>query len=258
MPLLPVKFNRSDKPFLIIFLSVGNFELNKIYKGDCRELIKQLPDKSIDVCLTDFPYGVGYEYKSWSDTQENLQQLVNDIMPELLRVSKRVVLTCGQTQMWMYPKPTWVLNWYIPAGANQNTWGFTTWHPILVYGKCPYRENNMGARGDTIKHTETSEKNGHPCPKPITLWRKVLDRVSVKETDIVLDPFMGSGTTAIACLEARRKFIGFELEQEYIDIAQGRIDLFNSQPSLFFGEEKKIIKKVNQAQMFNTEDGNGI
>ncbi|MFO8143933.1 MAG: hypothetical protein R6T78_04595, partial [Dehalococcoidales bacterium] len=70
---------------------------------------------------------------------------------------------------------------YIPAGANQNTWGFTTWHPILVYGKCPYREAGKGARADTIKHQETSEKNGHPCPKPITLWRKVLDRVSVKE-----------------------------------------------------------------------------
>jgi DNA modification methylase len=212
---------------------VGNLELNKIYKGDARELIKNFADQSIDLCLTDFPYGVGYEYKSWDDTQENLQQLVSELMPELLRVCKRVVLTCGQTQMWMYPKPTWVLNWYIPAGANQNTWGFTTWHPILVYGKCPYREAGKGARADTIKHQETSEKNGHPCPKPITLWRKVLDRVSVKDTDIVLDPFMGSGTTAIACMEAKKQWIGFELEQDYIDIAQKRIDLFNSQPKLF-------------------------
>ena len=60
-----------------------------------------------------------------------------------------------------------------------------------------------------------------------------MDRVSIKETDIVLDPFMGSGTTAIACMEAKKQWIGFELEQEYIDIAQKRIDLFNSQPKLF-------------------------
>lgn len=45
----------------------------------------------------------------------------------------------------------------------------------IGYGKCPYRENGKGARADTIKHQETSEKNGHPCPKPITLWRKVLE-----------------------------------------------------------------------------------
>ena len=48
-------------------------ELNKIYKGDCRDLIKNLADQSIDLCLTDFPYGVGYEYKSWEDSQDNLK-----------------------------------------------------------------------------------------------------------------------------------------------------------------------------------------
>ena len=60
---------------------MGNLELNKIYKGDARELIKNFADQSIDLCLTDFPYGVGYEYKSWEDTQENLQQLVSELMP---------------------------------------------------------------------------------------------------------------------------------------------------------------------------------
>lgn len=208
-------------------------ELNKIYKGNSIELIKQLDDQSIDLCLTDFPYGVGYEYKSFDDTRENLKELVDAMMPELLRVCKRVVLTCGHTNMWLYPEPKWVLSWYIPAGNNRNSWGFTTWHPILVYGKDPYLENRMGARGDTIKHQESSEKNGHPCPKPITLWRKVLNRVSVKNTDIVLDPFMGSGTTAIACMEAKKNWIGFEIEQEYVDIAERRIKLWQSQTKLF-------------------------
>lgn len=103
-----------------------------------------------------------------------------------------------------------------------------------------------------------AEKNGHPCPKPIKLWRKILERLSVEKGEIVLDPFMGSGTTAIACLKANRNYIGFEQEQKYIDIADKRIAHELSSPSLFFEEEKKIIKKVNQAQMFNTEDGNGI
>jgi len=208
-------------------------DLNKIYQGDARELIKNFDDKSIDLCLTDFPYGVGYKYKSWDDTQENLEKLVSELMPELLRVCKRVVIATGTRNMFTYPRPTWVLCWYVPSGNGMNEWGFTTWNPILVYGKDPYLENCLGSRADSIRHIESSEKNGHPCPKPITLWRKVLDRVSVKETDIVLDPFMGSGTTAIACLEAKKNYIGFELEKEYIDITNKRINLFNSQPKLF-------------------------
>lgn len=208
-------------------------EINKIYKGDCRDLIKNLADQSIDLCLTDFPYGVGYEYKSWEDSQENLKQLVADIMPELQRVCKRIAITCGVINQWHYPRPTWVLNWYCKAGAGSSQWGFTTWQPILVYGQDPYLTNGLGRRADTIEKIEISEKNGHPCPKPINAWRKILDRVSVKDTDVVLDPFMGSGTTAIACMEAKRKWIGFEMEQEYIDIANKRIELFNSQPKLF-------------------------
>jgi len=208
-------------------------DFNRIYLGDSRELIKQLPDKSIDVCLTDFPYGVGYEYKSWTDTKENLKLLVDELMPELLRVCKLVVIATGTKNMWLYPEPTWTLCWHVPSGAGVNCWGFTCWHPILVYGKDPYLQNRMGSRADVITHIEMTEQNGHPCPKPINLWRKVLDRVSVKETDTFLDPFMGSGTTAIACMEAKRKFIGFELEPEYISIAQKRIDLLNSQPKLF-------------------------
>lgn len=227
---------------------MGNLELNKIHLGNCIELIKQMPDQSIDLCLTDAPYGIGETYESWTDTKDNLQKLVADLMPELQRVCKRIAITCGVENMWYYPKPTWVLNWYCKAGAGSSKWGFTTWQPILVYGQDPYLTNGLGRRADTIEQIEIAEKNGHPCPKPITLWRKVLQRVSVKKTDIVLDPFMGSGTTAIACMEAQMQWIGFEMEQKYIDIAQGRIDLFNSQPSLFLGEEKNFNKKDYEQQ----------
>ncbi|MBI3500241.1 MAG: site-specific DNA-methyltransferase [Bacteroidetes bacterium] len=208
-------------------------ELNKIFQGDCLELIKKIPDKFFDVCLTDFPYGVECPYKSFLDTRKNVIPLINGIMPELFRTCKRVAFTCGQTQMWLFPEPTWILNWYIPAGVNHNPWGFTTWSPILVYGKCPYLENGKGCQPDTIKHTERSPQNGHPCPKPINLWRKVLERVSVKETDIVLDPFIGSGTTAIAAIKSKRQYIGFELEQEYVNIANKRIENELRHPELF-------------------------
>lgn len=211
----------------------GGLELNKIHLGNCLDLIKQLPSQSIDVCLTDAPYGIGETYKSFDDTKENLGNLIYELMPELLRVCKRVAITCGVENMWYYPKPTWVLNWYCKAGAGSSKWGFTTWQPILVYGQDPYLTNGLGRRADTIEQIEIAEKNGHPCPKPITLWRKVLERVSVKESDIVLDPFMGSGTTAIACIKSKRQWIGFEIEQDYVNIANKRIANELSQPELF-------------------------
>jgi len=226
-----------------------NMELNKIYQGDCRDLIKNLDDKSMDVCLTDFPYGVNYEYKSWNDTQENLKQLIDDLMPELFRVSKLVVITCGVSNQWLYPQPTWVLNWYCKAGSNRNKWGFSTWQPILVYGSDPYLTNCLGCRSDTIEKIEIAEKNGHPCPKPINLWRQVLNRVSVKQTDIIFDPFMGSGTTAIASIMAEKNWIGFEMESEYIEIANERIQKEKNQLKLFqINDDKK--PKIIQNNLF--------
>lgn len=191
--------------------------------GDCLEVMKKIPDNSIDLVLTDPPYGVGYTYNSYNDTKEELKRLINGFMPEVLRVAKRVAITCGNGNQHLYPAPDWTLAWVITAGAGQNKWGFTCWQPILVYGKDPYRANRMGARPDIICSNERSEKNGHACPKPIGMWTDLLKRLSVKETDTVLDPFMGSGTTGVACKNLCRNFIGIELDKDYFEIAKKRI-----------------------------------
>jgi len=216
-------------------------KLNTIYKGDSTKLIKEMESQSIDVCLTDFPYGVNWNYEGYEDTQENLKKLVGSIMPDLLRVCKLIVCTTGIKNMYSYPKPDWVLSWITPAGFGLSNWGFCTWQPILVYGKDPYLANKLGSMPDSFVHTESSEKNGHPCPKPIKLWQKLLNRVSVKSTDIILDPFMGSGTTAIACMKAGKRWIGFEQSQEYINIANKRIKEESLLMPLSFGEEKHDI-----------------
>jgi len=192
--------------------------------GDCLEVMKTIPDKSVDLCLTDPPYGVEFEYSSINDSKENLKILVDKFMPECLRISKLVLITCGNGNQHLYPKPDWTMAWVISAGAGQNKWGFTCWQPILVYGKCPYRSNRMGARPDIIQSNERSEKNGHPCPKPIKLWKTLLLRGSVKNTDTIIDPFMGSGTTGVACKELGRNFIGIEISPEYFKIAERRIN----------------------------------
>lgn len=198
--------------------------INKVIQGDCLEVMKQIPDKSIDLILTDYPYGINESYDCYDDTKENLKKLIDTTMPEILRIGKRVLLTCGTSQQWLYPQPKWVLAWVIKAGTGMSPWGFTCWQPILAYGKDPYLENCMGSRSDVIEHTESSGDFGHPCAKPLKFWKKLLQRGSVKETDIILDPFLGSGTTAVACKQLGRKFIGIEISEKYCEIARKRLD----------------------------------
>ena len=199
--------------------------INKIICGDCLEVMKCIPDKAVDLVLTDPPYGLGLDYGGYDDTQENLSKLVNTLMPELLRIGKRVALTCGVQNVSLYPQPKWMLIWHYRTTNTRCSWGFNQYQPILVWGKDPYLENCMGARSDLIESTEVLKEvtEFHPCPKPKNTWVKILKRCSVKDTDIILDPFSGSGTTAVVCKELGRKFIGIEINPKYCEIAQRRL-----------------------------------
>ena len=82
-----------------------------------------------------------------------------------------------------------------------------------------------------------SEKNGHPCPKPLGFMERLIERATL-DGETVLDPFMGSGTTGVACARLGRRFIGVEIEPRYFDIACRRIedaqrqgDMFRPQPA---------------------------
>jgi len=194
-----------------------------IYNGDAELVIDSFTPKQFDLCLTDLPYGVNIDYDGYDDSQQNLASLIEKIMPKLLNVSDRALITCGVINIRYYPQYDWALSFYNKAGAGSGKWGFTTWQPILAYGKDPYLTNRMGRRSDTIEFSEASEINGHPCPKPLTAWKKVLLRGSVSTTDVILDPFMGSGTTLLAAKQLGRKAVGIEQSQRYCDIAIKRL-----------------------------------
>jgi len=198
---------------------------------DCLSILPLLEPNSVDLVVTDPPYGVGVKYGQFVDTPENVKELIEKAIPQCISISKRVVLTCATRQIFWYPQSDWILCWFNRAGVGLNPWGFTCWQPILVYGKDPFLENNMGSRPDFIEHSESSPKNGHPCPKPPMFWNKVVSRTSVKDTDLILDPFLGSGTTAVAAKQLGRKFIGIEIEEKYCEIAKRRLaqeELFNN------------------------------
>ena len=210
--------------------------INRVIHGDCLEVMKGMPDKCVDLVLTDPPYGNNESYLSTDDTYENTKSLMASVMPEILRISKRVLLTPGVWNIHNYPKPEWILSWVTPAGTGRSSWGFSCWQPILAYGKCPYLAHGKGGRSDTFIHTEISEKNGHPCPKPIGIWTKILLRGSESIADIVFDPFCGSGTTLVAAKMLGRRYIGIDIEKKYCDIAEER--LRNTTPPLPFTTEK--------------------
>ncbi len=221
---------------------IGNATL---YLGDCLRVMPSLfhPfNNGFDCIVTDPPYGVDgglggqarefgkAKYGSeFSDTQENVARLVKHIS-RFCHDSIPCAITPGNRCLFMYPKPRDVGCFWTPAAMNNGPWGLTTFHPILYYGK-DYRAGK-GALPSGKQVTEMAEKNGHPCPKPIKAWTWLVDKVAAPNTT-VLDPFMGSGTTGVACMNLDRKFIGIEIEPKYFDIACERIDQAQRQIRMF-------------------------
>jgi len=212
-----------------------------LYEGDCREILPTLG--KVDAVVTDPPYGVDLgddgptaigktAYASFKDTAENVRAVCVPVIEDCIRLVGRVVLTPGIRNCHAYPPPTEMGSIYNPAGAGFSRWGFTTSQPILYYGKDPH---GASKKPQSLQSTETSEKNGHPCPKPIRLMGWLVWRASLAG-ETVLDPFMGSGTTGVACVKLGRKFIGIELEPKYFDIACSRIEQAYRQPDLFVAQ----------------------
>ena len=109
---------------------------------------------------------------------------------------------------------------YTPAAVGVGPWGFQTIHPILFYGR-DYRAG-LGALPTGRILTEAGADNGHPCAKPLLAWRWLLEKVS-EPNDLILDPFMGSGTTLRAAKDLGRRAIGIEIEEKYCEIAVKRL-----------------------------------
>lgn len=208
---------------------IGSAEL---YLGDAASILAQVPE--FDALICDPPYGVNRgsgtlgkassktKYASdFEDSPENVMNVVIPIIRSSLIRAKRGVITPGTPCCFMYPPPQDMGALYQPATIGLNKWGRETTQPVLFYGKDP-------RAGKTIQNKHftnnfRSEDNGHPCPKPIEVMRWMVDRGSL-DGETVFDPFMGSGTTGVACMELGRKFIGIDIDERYFDIACRRIE----------------------------------
>jgi len=194
-----------------------------LYLGDAISYMRALPDKSVNAIITDPPYGVGIEYSNmFEDTPEYVRKLLVSLIEEGVRIADVVLFPSGkfENELWLmqnYP-PRWRICWYKGAQSTASPIGFCDWEMIMVYGENVYRFVH-----DYMPVRTTPANNGHPCPKDVH-WATWLVNKFTKKGDIVFDPFMGSGTTGVACAQLGREFIGCEIEPKYYDIASKRIE----------------------------------
>ena len=206
--------------------------INKIVCGDCLEVMKEMPDRCVDLILTDPPYNaadIGPNQRKYSQGKMQLplkeyKKFCQNWMKEARRLTSRIVFTPGISNMCYYPQPFWCLCWHKPAAVSFNRMGgYNAWEPIFIYGKT-LKGKRLGQ--DYVLFNTLNLKRGveslHPCPKPPGLWNYLIDKFS-NENELILDPFMGSGTTARGCKDLRRKYIGIEINSEYCNIVEERL-----------------------------------
>jgi len=205
-----------------------------LYNEDCLQALRKLNDKQFNLAITDPPYNVGRKYNTHDDSQDasDYEQWCKDWLNELLRVSETVVMTVGykNLKMWMNLDPKHMIIWHKP---NQNSpsplGGFNAYEPILFWGKLQKRIGHDIFKTNIAMQEEAA---WHNCPKHLPSWTKLIDMITDKPCKVI-DPFTGSGTTAIACHKLGLEFTGYELDAMYYDKACKRIQGYVNQLALW-------------------------
>jgi site-specific DNA-methyltransferase (adenine-specific) len=202
-----------------------------LYLGDCMDILPTL-DK-VDAVITDPPYGLGDRMKggTWAEKQEFKDMVVWDTAPpsieDLLNIASKAKICVF-----------WGGNYYgLPASRCWLVWDKQNAVPTM--SDCEIAWTNLDANTKRFSHPVGRVLNGHPSEKPLRLMEWTLQ--TVKASGVILDPFMGSGTTGVASLKTNNKFIGIEREQKYFDIACKRIEQASKQVDMF-------IEPIKQTQ----------
>lgn len=235
---------------------------------DAFELLKSLDDKSIDLIITDPPYwhkkspGKPYSERNTYETNSTfansnlfkadgmMMQSMSDftdkdvyrLLPEFKRVMKimNAYIFCNDTlvpyyAMWAEQNNLMfsILIWEKPLSIiNKNRFSQNIEYIVRIYDYgTALNKRDENYLYNKVKRYNITDKI-HPTQKPIDLIREIL-LVSSKKQDLVLDPFMGSGTTAIACIKEDRNYIGSEISKEFYELANKRIEYETAQTKLF-------------------------
>jgi len=240
---------------------------NKIIQGDCLELLKQIPDNSIDMTFADPPFNLKKGYKSYRDSLA-LQEYLNwceQWISEMVRITKPTgSILLHNIPKWLTYYATFLnqmadfkhwISWDAPTSPMGKTLQ-PNHYGILFYAKqakqlkfyevrYPHKrdrkssyllKNYGGKKGGLhpfgslvsdvwtdihrVKHNKYRDE--HPCQLPIHLLERLI-LMTTDENDTVLDPFSGTGTTAIAAKRLGRNYIGLELDSDYVQIAENKL-----------------------------------
>ncbi|MEE3607560.1 DNA-methyltransferase [Avibacterium paragallinarum] len=209
-----------------------------LQQGNCLELIKDLADNSVDMILTDPPYYVGMTSNGQKATFTELSMLkpfFEQLMSEWRRVLKPDGVLYCFTDWRTYPFLAPILAKNIElknlliwdkAGRISPHYGF--YHELIIFAGNNQRKickkNILKAPSFAANAKKTNGEKLHNAQKPIELLQELICDGS-DENDLVLDCFMGSGSTGVACRNTQRRFIGFELDPYYFEVSQKRLGL---------------------------------
>ena len=247
----------------------------KLLNGDSYELIKDIPDNSIDLVYIDIPYQINYSGGGCLDKNVSNNKIIMNqredtllkgidysILDHIRRIMKHIYIYiwCSKNQVYdllkyfvekyncKYNILVWCKDNPVPFGAAQFLsdieYCLVFFEPGIEIKQSGY-ENK---RKWYISHINQSDKKlfKHPTIKPIEFVKQHIIN-STNEGDVVLDFFMGSGTTGVACKELNRNFIGIELDKEYYDIAVKRINGITAEGQLSIFTD---VDKMEQESLF--------
>lgn len=229
------------------------FTMIDLRQGDCLELLKDIPDGSVDMVMTDMPYGT--TQCKW-DTVVDLEALWVEIK-RITKPKSAKVFTASQPftttlitsnikefkYNWVWHKRTAAnvaIAKYQPLKTHEDIIVFSgDYNPIMTKGKMRKKGGNVptgeanGGLDAASWYSDTyypksvldikTERGLHPTQKPVALMEYLI-KTYTNEHDVVIDMFMGSGSTGVACVNTNRKFIGIELDKDYFAIAEQRIN----------------------------------
>jgi len=204
--------------------------MDQLILGDCLEEMKKIPDKSIDLVLTDPPYGIGV-CKSGTVGGRNLAPVKNygkcewdykiptfQYFKEMRRISLNQIIFGGNYFIEHLTNTPCFIVW-----DKDNTGNFADCELAWTSFKTATRLIKYTWNGFIQGNMKEKDYRQHPTQKPLSVMRWILEKYS-EDSQTILDPFMGSGTTGVACKELGRNFIGIEISPEYFKIAERRIN----------------------------------
>jgi len=210
-----------------------------LYRGDCLEILPTLAAGSVDAVVTDPPYGCGKADWDCAFPVAWYQ--------EARRIGRMVAIITGSAGLadtiplvgddFVDVIAAWNLN-----SLTRGPLGFNNWLAACIAGAGPHGSNGP----NFFEFAVRGEMPDHPSPKPIEYMVKLISRLTNPD-HLILDPFMGSGTTGVACARTGRRFVGIELDPGYFEIAARRIADAYAQPLLLPATE--TAPQPEQAEM---------